>query len=118
MTIRRIRPNARMSAAVVHGDTVYVAGQVDRAGATVAAQTAAILAKIDGLLAEAGTDKSTILSANVWLADIGTFDEMNRVWDAWVPAGDAPARATVGAQLADPACKVEIAVVAARVSQP
>ena len=85
--------------------TVYLAGQVaDQAkGRSVGEQTAEILATIDRLLAEAGSDKTKILSATIYLADIATFAEMNAVWDAWVPAGHAPARATVEAKLAAPA---------------
>ena len=94
--IRRIEPNKRLSAAVVHGGIVYVSGQVpDTLHAPVEAQTREILAKIDRLLREAGTDKSKLLTANVWLADIMTFDEMNRPWEAWLAPGAAPARATV-----------------------
>ncbi len=116
MTIQRIKPGPRMSGAVVHGDTVYLAGQVaqNAAGKSVAEQTRDILQIIDGLLAEAGTDKSRILMANIWLTDMGTFQEMNAVWDAWVSAGNTPARATVEAKLATPAFKVEIAVIAAK----
>ncbi len=115
MTIRRIKTGPRMSQAVVHGDTVYLAGQVaDDPSADVAGQTRQILAKIDALLAEAGSDKTRILSANIWLADISTFGEMNQVWDAWVPQGHAPARATVESKLAAPQYRVEIGVIAAR----
>ncbi len=115
MTIERIKSGPRMSQAVVYGDTVYLAGQVaDDPSADVAGQTQQILAKIDSLLAEAGTDKTRILSANIWLADISTFGEMNKVWDAWVPQGHAPARATVESKLAAPQYRVEIGVVAAR----
>ena len=116
MTIQRIKPGPRMSGAVVHGNTVYLAGQVanQAAGKSVAEQTTEILAIIDGLLAEAGTDKSKILMANIWLTDMGTFQEMNAVWDSWVSPGNAPARATVEAKLATPAFKVEIAVIAAK----
>jgi enamine deaminase RidA (YjgF/YER057c/UK114 family) len=105
-----------MSGAVVHGDTVYLAGQVaqNAAGQSVSEQTKDILAIIDGLLAEAGTDKSKLLMANIWLTDIGTFQEMNAVWDAWVSPGNAPARATVEAKLAAPQYTVEIAVIAAK----
>jgi enamine deaminase RidA (YjgF/YER057c/UK114 family) len=115
-SIRRIEPGPRMSMAVVHGSTVYLAGQVARnaAGKSVAEQTRDILAIIDGLLAEAGTDKTRLLSANIWLTDIGTFNEMNGVWDAWVAPGCTPARATVEAKLASPQYRVEIAVIAAR----
>jgi enamine deaminase RidA (YjgF/YER057c/UK114 family) len=116
MTIQRIKPGPRMSGAVVHGDTVYLAGQVaqNAAGQSVSEQTKDILAIIDGLLAEAGTDKSKLLMANIWLTDIGTFQEMNAVWDAWVSPGNAPARATVEAKLAAPQYTVEIAVIAAK----
>jgi enamine deaminase RidA (YjgF/YER057c/UK114 family) len=104
-----------MSQAVVHRDTVYLAGQVaDDPSADVAGQTGQILAKIDALLAEAGTDKSRILSVNIWLSDISTFGAMNRVWDAWVAPGAAPARATVQSALAAPQFLVEIGCVAAR----
>ena len=115
MTIRRIRPGARMSAAVVHGNTVYLAGQVaDKSkGASVAEQTKEVLSIIDGLLAEAGSDKSKILSATIYLPDIATFAHMNSEWDKWVSAGNTPARATVEAKLAAPDYKVEIAVIAA-----
>ncbi|MBM6593863.1 RidA family protein [Microvirga pudoricolor] len=116
MTIQRIKPGPRMSAAVVHGDTVYLAGQVadKTAGKSVAEQTQEILSMIDGLLAEAGSDKSKILMTNIWLTDMGTFQEMNAVWDAWVPTGNSPARATVEAKLAAAPFKVEIAVIAAK----
>jgi enamine deaminase RidA (YjgF/YER057c/UK114 family) len=116
MSIERIKPGKRMSQAVVHGDRIYLAGQVAdaAAGGSVDEQTREILAKIDGLLAEAGSDKTKLLSASIWLTDIGTFDEMNAVWDGWVAEGCAPARATVEAKLASPKLKVEIAVIAAR----
>jgi enamine deaminase RidA (YjgF/YER057c/UK114 family) len=103
-----------MSQAVVHGNTVYLAGQVaGDPGADVAGQTRQVLAAIDALLAEAGTDKTRILSATIYLADIGTFAQMNSAWDTWVPAGHTPARATVEAKLAAPQYKVEIQVTAA-----
>ena len=114
MTIRRINPGPRMSQAAVHGGLVFLAGQVaDDATADVAGQTRQILAKIDAVLAEAGSDKSRILSTTIWLSDIGTFSEMNSVWDAWVDKQNPPARATVEARLAAPAFRVEIAAVAA-----
>ena len=115
MSIRRIEPGPRMSKAVVHGNTVYLAGQVaDKAkGASVAEQTREIVSIIDGLLAAAGTDKTKMLSVNIWLSDVSTFAEMNSVWDTWVPQGNTPARATVEAKLAAPEYKVEIAVIAA-----
>ena len=116
MSIRRFEVGPRMSQCVVHGNTVYTAGQVAQGarGASVAEQTQDILATIDKLLAQAGTDKSRLLTANIWLADIATFDQMNQVWDAWVDSGNTPARATVQAQLAHPDYKVEIMVSAAR----
>ena len=103
-----------MSRAVVHGDTVYLAGIVaGNPDADVAIQTRQILEAIDGLLATAGTSKAKILTATIWLADMSTFGEMNSVWDAWVDPGNTPARATVEARLAAPAYKVEIMVIAA-----
>ena len=116
MSIERIGVGPRMSKAVVHGNTVYLAGQVaDQAkGASVVEQTREILAIIDDLLKQAGTDKTRMLSVNIWLADISTFAEMNNAWDAWVPQGHTPARATVQATLAAPDYKVEIAVIAAK----
>ena len=111
--ITRLRTNQRMSQAVIHGDTVYLAGQVSDADG-VGAQMRGILASIDGLLAECGSDKTKILMATIWLSDIGTFDEMNAEWDAWVPEGNAAARACVESKLAGPQFLVEIRVVAAR----
>jgi enamine deaminase RidA (YjgF/YER057c/UK114 family) len=113
MTIRRIEPGARMSQAVVHGNTVYLAGQVGAPGESAAAQTQAVLVQIERLLAAAGSDKSQILSATIWLADMADFPEMNRVWDAWVDRENPPARATGESRLAAPQYKVEIIVVAA-----
>lgn len=113
--ITRIKGGPRMSQAVAHGNTVYLAGQVaSNRSADVAGQTREILAAIDGLLAEAGTDKKHLLAATIYLADMSTFNEMNAVWDAWVAPGCAPARATVGAPLASSAYRVEIVVTAAR----
>ena len=113
-TIKRIKPGPRMSGAVVHGNTVYLAGlTADDKNQDVKGQTRQILAKIDSLLAEAGSDKSKILSANIWLTDIGTWSQMNEVWDAWVSPGNTPARATVEARLAAQGLTVEIMVQAA-----
>jgi enamine deaminase RidA (YjgF/YER057c/UK114 family) len=116
MSIQRIAVGPRMSKAVVHGDTVYLAGQVadKAAGKSVAEQTSEILGIIDGLLAEAGSDKSKLLMVNIWLSDMSTFAEMNGVWDKWVIAGQTPGRATVEAKLAGPQFTVEIAVIAAK----
>ena len=112
--ITRHHTNQRMSQIVIHGDTVYLAGQVGTQGDSVADQTREILGKIDALLAEAGSDKGKILQAIIWLADMGTFAEMNAVWDAWVPEGHAPARACGSADLAAPGFTVEITVIAAK----
>ena len=100
---------------IVESGLGFLAGQVskNKAGASVAEQTQDILTIIDGLLAEAGTDKSTLVPANIWLTDISTFDEMNRVWDSWTAYGAGPARATVEAKLAAPQFMFAIAVVAA-----
>ena len=112
--IKRIEAGPRMSQAVVHGKTVYVAGQVATdPTADVSGQTRQVLASIDRLLAAAGTDKTRLLAATIYLADIGTFGAMNAVWEAWVAPGATPARATLEAQLAGPAYKVEIVVTAA-----
>ena len=115
MSINRINCGPRMSLAVVHGNTVYLAGlTADDRTLDVKGQTKQILDKIDKLLAEAGTDKSKLLSANIWLTDIKTWSQMNEVWDAWVSPGNTPARATVEAQLAAPGLSVEIMVQAAK----
>ena len=112
--IKRIETGTSMSHAVVHNGIIYLAGQVGNPGESVTAQTQQVLAQIDRLLAECGSDKTRILSAQIWLADMADFAEMNAVWDAWVPAGHAPARATGESALATPDYKVEIIVVAAQ----
>ena len=116
MAIQRFETGARLSKVVVHGDTVYLAGlTADKtAGQSVGAQTEEILAAIDGLLAKAGTDKSKLVQATIWLQDIRTVDEMNKAWDAWMPQGCAPARACIEARLQSPAKMVEIRVTAAK----
>ena len=116
MSIQRFEVGPRMSQVVVHGDTVYLAGVVANAakGKSVSEQTKDVLSIIDGHLAKAGTDKSKLLSATIYLTDIATFAEMNAVWDAWVVPGQTPARATVQAALAAPPYNVEIMVTAAR----
>ena len=111
--ITRIGLGARMSEAVCYNGIVWVAGQVGTPGDSVADQTRTCLAEVDRILAEAGTDKTRILSAQIWLADISTFAEMNSVWDQWVPQGHTPARATGEAKLATPDYKVEVIVTAA-----
>ena len=114
MSIQRIGSGPRMSQAVIHGDTVYLAGQVGAPGESVTAQTKAVLASVEALLAQAGSDKSKILTATIWLADMADFAQMNAVWDVWIDGKDAPARATGEAKLATPDYKVEVIVVAAR----
>ena len=112
--IVRLQVGPRMSQAVCHGGVVHLAGQVaEDVSLDVSGQTRQVLAAIDRLLAEAGSDKTRILQANVYLADIADFAAMNAVWDAWVPQGQTPARATVEAKLAAPAYRVEIQVIAA-----
>ncbi len=115
MTIRRLDIGPRMSQAVITDTTVYLAGQVckDPAG-DVTGQTAAVLKQIDDLLARAGTSKEKILTATIYLADIGRFADMNKAWDAWVSGANPPARTTLEASLAAPDYLVEIAVIAAR----
>ena len=110
--ITRIEPGARMSQAVIHGQTVYLAGQVAK-GADITAQSKAALAEVDRLLALAGTDKAHILSVTVWLADMADFAGMNAVYDAWVDRANPPARATGEAKLATPEYLVEFIVTAA-----
>ena len=115
MSIQRIETNARMSQVVVHNGVAYLSGQVgsDPDG-DVKAQTAQTLEKIDRLLTLAGSDRSNVLGANIWLTDITTgFADMNEAWEAWVPEGAAPARATVQSRLASDQWKVEIMVWAA-----
>ena len=115
MKVERHEVGPRMSKAVVHGDTVYLAGQVaSDTGADVTGQTRQVLASIDALLAEAGTDKSRILSATIYLKDIAAFGAMNQVWEAWVDPANTQARTTLEATLAGPDYLVEITVVAAR----
>lgn len=111
--IERSHTGTRMSQIVKHGDTIYLAGQVGTAGASVAQQTQDCLDKIDALLAEAGSDNTRILQCVIWLADMADFEEMNGVWDAWVPEGHAPARACGEAKLARPDLLVELIVTAA-----
>jgi enamine deaminase RidA (YjgF/YER057c/UK114 family) len=115
MSITRHHTNQRMSQIVIHGDTVYLAGQVaNDSNANITVQTQQVLQKIDALLTEAGSDKSKILSAQIWLASIGHFAQMNEVWDAWVPEGHAPGRACIEARLASPDLLVEVGIIAAR----
>jgi enamine deaminase RidA (YjgF/YER057c/UK114 family) len=114
MSIKRLNVGKRLSEIVVHGNTVYLAGEVpDDATLDITGQTQQVLGKIDKLLAQVGSDKSKLLSAQIFLPDMKDFAAMNAVWEKWVVAGQTPARATVEAKLANPAYKVEIMCVAA-----
>lgn len=113
-TIQRFHVGPRLSETAVHNGTIYLAGQVpDDTTQDICGQTAQVLAMVDRLLAEAGSDKSRILIAQIFLADIAEIGAMNEVWDAWIPAGNTPPRATVQAAMANPAYKIEIVVTAA-----
>ena len=111
--ITRLDPQARLSGAVIHGATVYLAGQVaEDSGLDAEAQTADVLRQIDALLAQAGTTKHRLLTVQIFLADMADFAAMNRAWDAWMDPANKPARMTVEAKLADPAWRVEITGIA------
>ena len=112
MAIERIRTTKRSSPVLRHNDTVYLTGQIGE-GATPAEQTASCLARIDALLAEAGTDKSHLLQATIWLTDMGDYDAFNEVWDAWVPEGCAPVRSCGEVSVAKPEYRVEVIIIAA-----
>ena len=114
MTIERLDTGTRMSQAVIHGDTVYLAGQVGEPGASVTEQTRQALAGVDELLGRCGSSRERLLQVTIWLADMDDFAEMNAVWDEWVPAGAAPARAAGESRLALPDLRVEVIAVAAR----
>lgn len=114
MSIDRFGVGPRLSQAVRHGDTIYVAGTVaDDPTAPAKEQTQQILRKIDTALAHFGSNKSKLLSATIWLTNMAHYDDMNQAWDAWIEKGHTPARATVESRLARPAFSVEIAVIAA-----
>ncbi|SHH64808.1 RidA family protein [Cognatishimia maritima] len=113
MTITRIEPDTRMSQIVIHKDMIYLAGQIGE-GPDVTAQTTSMLAEVDRLLAEAGSSKSNILQAQIWLSDIGTVGEMNAVWDAWIDPENPPARACVESRLVAPEFLVEVMIVATK----
>lgn len=114
MTITRMKQGKRMSAINIHGDTVYLAGQTaDDRSLDTAGQTRDMLGKVERLLEEAGSNKSKMLSATIFLTDIRDFQAMNEVWDAWVDPDNTPGRATVEARLASPEVRVEVIVVAA-----
>lgn len=115
MEIKRLHVGKRLSETAIHNSTIYLAGQI--AGDTtqgMAGQTREVLGHIDRLLAEAGSDKTCILSCQIFISDMALFADMNEAWDAWVAPGHTPPRATVQAQLADPACLVEIVITAAQ----
>lgn len=114
MTIKRLESDQRMSQAVIHNGTVYLAGQVGSPGDDTAAQTREILAEIERLLAAAGTDKAHLLHATIWLADMADFEVMNAVWDAWIGGRNPPTRATGQVPLASPDYRIEIIAIAAR----
>jgi len=112
--IKHIDPGPRMSEATIYGDRIYCAGMIpEDTSLDITGQVKQALAEIDSLLATGGSDKTRILTATIWLADIADFAAMNAVWDAWVVPGQTPARATVQARLNDPKMKIEIMVVAA-----
>lgn len=113
MSIQRIDTNKRLSHAVVHNNTVYLAGMVGEAGAPFELQVQQVLADIDKYLAEAGTDKSKLLSATIWVDDFKDFDKLNAAWEAWLPEGCAPVRSSGQLKLANPGWLVEIIVIAA-----
>ena len=107
--------NQRMSQIVVHNNTIYLSGQVgNKNSMDVTTQTSEVLKKIEKLLLQAGSNKNMILSANIYLSDISYFEEMNKVWDNWLPENCAPARATVEAKLAFPELLVEICIIATK----
>ncbi|MES2258659.1 MAG: RidA family protein [Pseudomonadota bacterium] len=115
MEIKRLHVGKRLSEVAIHNGTVYLAGQIAADNTQdIQGQTREVLASIDRLLAEAGSDKTCILSCQLFITDMALFPGMNEVWDAWVPAGHTSPRATVEAKLADPACLIEIVVVAAQ----
>jgi enamine deaminase RidA (YjgF/YER057c/UK114 family) len=115
MALKRIGAGNRMTEAVIHGNMVYLSGYVAEktVGKSVKEQTQDILAQIDETLKEAGSDKTKVIKANIWLTDIKTWAQMNEAWDAWVVPGQTPARATVESKLAAPGLDVEIMVEAA-----
>lgn len=115
MEINRLHIGKRLSEVAIHNGTVYLAGQIaENTDNDIVGQTQEVLASVDRLLAEAGSDKSCILTCQIFIADMAHFAGMNEVWDDWVPSGHTPPRATVEAALANPAVLVEIVVIAAQ----
>jgi enamine deaminase RidA (YjgF/YER057c/UK114 family) len=114
MEITRLHVGKRLSEVAIHNGTVYLAGQIaEETGADIGGQTREVLGHVDRLLAESGSDKSCILSCQIYIKDMADFPGMNAVWDEWVAAGHTPPRATVEAKLANPAVLVEIVIIAA-----
>ncbi|MEP3431533.1 MAG: RidA family protein [Roseibium sp.] len=113
MTIKRLEKSARMSQVVVHGDTIYLAGQIGE-GPDMESQTKSMLSEVDRLLASVGSSKSNILSAQIWVADMADVDDMNKVWDAWIDPENQPARACVESKLVLPEFLVEVMIIAAK----
>ncbi|QYF92839.1 RidA family protein [Massilia sp. PAMC28688] len=114
MEITRLHVGKRLSEVAIHNGTVYLAGQIaDDTSADIGGQMREVLGHVDRLLAEAGSDKTCILMAQIYIADMAQFPGMNEVWDSWVATGHTPPRATVEAKLANPACLVEVVVTAA-----
>ena len=115
MTIERSEPSDRMSQSVVHGDTIYLCGQVpDSLDADITVQTQEMLAKVDELLVDAGSSREHMLSATLYISTRDDLAGMNAVWDAWVPKGNPPARACVQAQMGRPEILIEVSVIAAK----
>jgi enamine deaminase RidA (YjgF/YER057c/UK114 family) len=115
MENKRLHVGKRLSEVAIHNSTIYLAGQIaDDTSVGIREQTVEVLGHVDRLLAEAGSDKTCILSTQIYISDMANFAGMNEVWDAWVANGHTPPRATVEAKLANPACLVEIVVVAAQ----
>ncbi|WP_323143467.1 RidA family protein [Massilia phyllosphaerae] len=115
MEIKRLHVGKRLSEITIHNGTVYLAGQIaENTSEDIVGQTREVLGHVDRLLAEAGSDKTRILSAQIYIADMADFPGMNTVWDEWVVPGNTPPRATVEAKLANPACLVEVVIVAAQ----
>ncbi|CAN7277320.1 RidA family protein [Trinickia sp. LjRoot230] len=115
MAVTRYHVGKRLSEIAIHNGTVYLAGQIaEDPTQDIAGQTREVLGHIDRLLAEAGSDKTHLLSVQIYLSDMANFPGMNAVWDEWVAPGATPPRATVEAKLANPACLVEVVVVAAQ----
>ncbi|MRW90777.1 RidA family protein [Duganella sp. FT80W] len=115
MEIKRLYVGKRLSEVAIHNHTVYLAGQIaEQTDADIQGQTREVLGHIDRLLAESGSDKTCILNCQIYIKDMADFPGMNEEWDAWVPQGHTPPRATVEARLADPKVLVEIVIIAAQ----